>query len=485
VLAAVACLVGLDQMVIQPMLFRVGAFAPTINVAGRQRMLSQKLAKESLELSLSTDTKARQALQNTLAATLAEWSIANERLQRGDPQMGIVSVATPATSDDWQMVQTHFAAMRDATQGLVAAELPNGNEFTAIVTAHEGEFLSAMDRVVKRFELSANSQIAWLRGVELFIALCVVGLIVALGGTVVKPAMETIDDQFANLEARVALRTQELSAANESLADQIQQRVEAEAKTQRLQQQLTHAGRVSALGRLTASLAHELNQPLAAIANFAEASQIRLQAAPQNDPKLHEQLTEICHAAHRAGHIVGQMRDFVRPSPANPVVKNVSELFAEVLELMRHEVLAQQVQLDVQTAELLPVCVDVIAIQQVLVNLLQNALQAVQQRPVEQRRILLVATQDEGFARIQVTDSGPGLASVDVDSLFTPFFTTKQDGLGLGLSICRGIVERHEGRIWAETLATSGARFSFTLPLASANGQQATSVLNDAAGTTA
>jgi signal transduction histidine kinase len=216
-------------------------------------------------------------------------------------------------------------------------------------------------------------------------------------------------------------------------------------------------------------LAHELNQPLGAIANYAEACDATL-AAPWDEShpvRLQGYLRQLREASLRAGAIVRRIRNFVRPMASAVAPVEMSALVAEVVDLCRPEAAREEVEFsfELSTDEAI-VLVDPIHIQQVLVNLVQNALQSMASSPPQRRRLVIrMATANDGV-QVDVIDQGPGLADVDPEVLFAPFHTTKSDGLGIGLSICRAIVEQYHGTIWAKSLPLEGAQFSFVIPLA-------------------
>jgi two-component system, LuxR family, sensor kinase FixL len=483
VLLAVAILIVVDQSIIQPMLVRLGSYAPVINVAGRQRMLSQKLTKAALAMEIAGDETARHLRCSELRATLKQWSAAQTALRNGDPDLGIQSIHSRDIDAQWATLQPHFEAMCAAAQTIVdeSDSAPNRDRLSDSSTAavapiveHEAPFLAAMDRIVKLMEVESAAAVNRLRICAVSIAVAIVLLLVGLGWFVVRPATRTIRRQVDDLETRVALRTRELSAALDELRHEVHERELAESKTQRLAAQLAHADRVTTMGHLTAGLAHELNQPLAAIANYAEACDVELDGSAKTDDnrsdRLRKHLDKVKQASLRAGNIVRRMRNFIRPNAASAAEVDANLLVGEIVELLRPEIerAGVDVSLDL-TASCSLIRADAIQIQQVLVNLVQNALQAMSCRPRNDRRLALRTSTTADSVQFDVIDSGPGFTTIDSEKLFAPFHTTQPDGLGIGLSICRSIVEQHQGTIWIGSSVGQGAKLSFALPLATQN----------------
>ena len=248
----------------------------------------------------------------------------------------------------------------------------------------------------------------------------------------------------------------------------ITHRQETESRLQDLQLELAHVGRVSEMGTLASSLAHELNQPLTAIANYCETVRDLLASAPDDDTLavVREALDDAAQQAVRAGQIVRRLRDYISHGELERRIESLPRLIAEANALAligsREHGIEVQVELDPEANDVLA---DRIQIQQVLVNLIRNAIDAMLNAPV---RSLTIRTQAQagGIARISVEDSGSGISEAVESQLFQPFVTSKANGMGIGLSICRTIIEAHGGKIWFERAVDSGTVFHFTLPTA-------------------
>ena len=247
------------------------------------------------------------------------------------------------------------------------------------------------------------------------------------------------------------------------------ERQHAEQRLQDLQSELIHISRLTALGEMSSALAHELNQPLSAIANYLNGVQRLLANEPDaTSRKVREALAKAVEQALRSGDIIRRLREFVARGETQQRVESVAKLVEEAcaLALVGARQLGVRVSFDLDQ-RVDRVLVDKVQIQQVLLNLIRNALEAMADEP---RRELLVTSMKTGGAMVQISiiDTGPGLAPEVVERLFQPFVTTKQAGMGVGLSICRTIVEAHGGQIWAEPNAGGGTAFRLTVPEASA-----------------
>jgi two-component system sensor kinase FixL len=244
----------------------------------------------------------------------------------------------------------------------------------------------------------------------------------------------------------------------------------ADIRLRDLQSELAHVGRVSEMGTLASSLAHELNQPLTALTSYCEGARDLLEGVPSpaDVETVREALKEAAAEAIRAGQIVRRMRDFMAHGETERRSESLAQLITEANALAlvgtREHGIDVQVHLDPDCNHVL---VDRIQIQQVLFNLVRNAIDAMLETP---ERSLTIASKAEpaGFVTICVQDTGSGIGELLAPQLFQPFVTSKQTGMGIGLSICRTIVEAHGGRIWFEPAEGGGTVFQFTLPRAEA-----------------
>jgi two-component system sensor kinase FixL len=245
------------------------------------------------------------------------------------------------------------------------------------------------------------------------------------------------------------------------------ERQQTEARLQELQSELVHVSRLTAMGEMASSLAHELNQPLSAIANYLRGSRRLLDKGdPADLPRLSEALDKAADQALRAGDVIHRLRDFIGRGEVERRVESVSKLIEEAsaLALVGVKELGVRVTMHLDPRADLVVA-DRVQIQQVVINLLRNAIDAM--RGAKGGELSVRATrQADGFTLVTVSDTGTGMSEEVRARLFEPFMTTKKEGMGVGLSICRTIVEAHGGSIWAENNEGAGATFAFTLPAA-------------------
>ena len=243
------------------------------------------------------------------------------------------------------------------------------------------------------------------------------------------------------------------------------ERQDYEKRLHTVQSELAHVSRVTAMGTLATSIAHELNQPLTAIANYVETASAMLATDPgeQTISLIREALDECAKEAVRAGQIVRRLRDYISRGETERQVVSLARLVNEASALAFVGAGAQSVDLTVKIGENDLVLVDRVQVQQVLLNLIRNAIEAMHELP-HGRLTISALRREPGFIEMVVSDSGPGLAPEIVTNLFAPFHSTKTTGMGVGLSISRTIVEAHEGRIWAEGSPYGGTSFHFTLP---------------------
>jgi signal transduction histidine kinase len=272
----------------------------------------------------------------------------------------------------------------------------------------------------------------------------------------------------------VAAMTFELSRAA-AVSTRMQQEVA------QLRADVARAERVTALGQLASALAHELSQPLAAILRNAEAAHLYLNSGRPDLEELRSIVNDIHKDDRRAGELIDRMRALLKRGNLDMQPLAIGELLQEVLSLVNSEALSRRVSLDFVMEPGLPfVRADRVHVSQVLLNLILNAMEAMQSCPENARRVSIVVRAAGECVEVAVSDSGPGIAEGNLDRVFDPLFSTKPEGLGMGLAISRTIIGAHGGRLWAENSA-SGATFRFTLPIVHQKAPLAVPVANGVA----
>jgi two-component system sensor kinase FixL len=241
-------------------------------------------------------------------------------------------------------------------------------------------------------------------------------------------------------------------------------RSRTEVELEALRHNLSHVGRVTAMAELTASLAHELRQPLTAILSNAQAARRMLDRGVEDPKDLREILADIVADDQRASEVIRHVRRFIKKDGPHRSPVDVNGIVQDVASLLRNEAIIRHVSVEVDLDPGLPsVLVDRVQLQQVFVNLLMNAFDAL--GAATERRTTVTTRKDGAAVHVSVKDSGWGIPVGDIARIFDPFYTTKSSGLGMGLSIARSLIEAHGGQLWAENNKDGGATFTFTVPV--------------------
>jgi signal transduction histidine kinase len=240
-----------------------------------------------------------------------------------------------------------------------------------------------------------------------------------------------------------------------------------QVELQRQREELAHVTRVSTVGELTTSVAHELNQPLGAILSNAEAAEMFLNAEPPALDEVRDILADIRKDDQRASEVIRRMRSLLRKQELAPKSIEINESVEEVLKVLSTDAAARKVAMKFErTTDLSRIWCDPVHFQQVVLNLVLNGMEATAGLPEAKRQVVVrTGPGDNGTVKVAVADSGAGIPVDRLPKVFEPFFTTKKDGMGMGLSIARTIVEAHQGKIWAENNSGTGATFYFTVPV--------------------
>jgi two-component system, LuxR family, sensor kinase FixL len=463
-LVVVAVLILGNQVLVQPYLMRLTTDAPLINVAGRQRMLSQRLAKAALVFDRGSGARASAALEE-MRQVLGLWSASHEQLLRGDAGVVRTNLNSVAVRDGLAALEPHFVTMCDASRQLIesgAGDRPDVvrvREGLAAILDHEAEYLRQMDRVVGLYEHEARGRLDSFRRISWLLTSSILAALLAIGLLIFRPATRLIRSQVAELaqardelEDRVRERTRELEAARE--------------RHRTLLEQFSHVGRTSAVGEMASALAHELKQPLGAIANYAEGCLIALDAPKPALEEVRQALKRLLDATMRAGQIIERVRRFVTRQGPSREWFEANHVVNETVEILGIEANRTGVAVILDLAPGLPyLWGDPVQIHQVLVNLARNAVESLAQSQTSEPT-LVICTRMIGQESVEfaVSDNGEGIPPDRVDRIFDAYFSTRAGGMGMGLAISRTIVEAHRGRLFVESEPGVKTTFRFQLP---------------------
>jgi C4-dicarboxylate-specific signal transduction histidine kinase len=251
----------------------------------------------------------------------------------------------------------------------------------------------------------------------------------------------------------------------------ISARRRAIADWRRGQSEVARATRLTTMGVLAASIAHEVNQPLSGVVTNGQAADRWLRADPPDVAEARAALSRIVRDGNRAAEIIRSIRNILDPVGEEPKPLSINKVIQQLVPLIENELAAQNIDLVLDLHPHLPkVTGDAVQLQQLVLNLVLNGIDAMRGQMAADRKMIVRALAGEGGVVVSVEDRGSGLPDIHHDRLFEPFYTTKAEGMGVGLAICRTVVESHGGRIWAESLSSGGARFAFALPAADAGG---------------
>jgi PAS domain S-box-containing protein len=252
-----------------------------------------------------------------------------------------------------------------------------------------------------------------------------------------------------------------------TIARDMREQKRTEEALREAQEQIAQIARISTLGEFTAAIAHEINQPIAAVINNGLAGHRWLRRSPPNVGEALEAFEETVRQGQRAAQVIDRIRNMVRRIPPQMSAVDLRQLIADVIQLIRHDIDRYGIRVETDIDEETPaIAGDSVQLQQVLLNLFLNAIESMQARPGDNRELhVTLARQGSDMVVITVRDSGMGFAPDTAARMFAPFYTTKREGLGLGLAISRSIVEAHGGKLWADPNPRGGAVFHFSIPL--------------------
>jgi C4-dicarboxylate-specific signal transduction histidine kinase len=343
--------------------------------------------------------------------------------------------------------QQALAAMRQSRPALVLADvmMPQLDGFGLLRAVRDDADLASIPIVLVSARAGEESRIE--------------GLQAGADDYLVKPFASR--ELLARVEAHLKLAILRREATERD------ERLHAAESLRELQAQLAHANRLATMGQLTASIAHEINQPIGAARNNAHAALRFLALQPPDLTEVGDALDGVVSETYRAVEIIGRIRDQTRKSRAQMVRVDVNDAIEQVITLVRGELINGEIAIQTRLGDdLLPARGDRVQLQQVLLNLILNAIEAIASDN-QQERVLQITTQPHstGSLLVEVGDSGPGISRADRERVFESFYSTKAGGVGIGLSICRSIIDAHGGRLWTDAREPRGAVVRFTLPV--------------------
>jgi signal transduction histidine kinase len=395
------------------------------------------------------------------------WSVAHEQLLRGDSRSWPGFRVSKEVRDGLKGLEPDFLNMETAARQILRTgegDQPDAATTRAELTVildHEAGYLRRMDRVVGLYEKEARDRIDRLRMISWAVTCLTLATLAAIGAFILRPAGALIRRQVSELrqardelEIRVQERTRELEAATE--------------RHRMLLEQFSHAGRTTTIGEMASTLAHELNQPLGAIANYAEGCLIALKSPEPALSEIQTALERLLAATMRSGRIIAQVRRFVMRHGPIQELFDPNAVVNEVVEILGVEAKRRGVTLALDTASGLPLLRgDPVQIQQVLVNLVRNALDSLtQSQAVQPKVVMWTRLDDQGRVEFAVSDNGEGIQADRLDRVFDAYFSTRAKGMGMGLAISRTIVEAHHGRLSVQSDPGVATTFQFVLPAA-------------------
>lgn len=461
-LTVVAILLLGDQALIEPYLMRLTTDAPLINVAGRQRMLSQRLTKAAL--AFEGGWGGGKAPLKEMSEVLGQWSAAQEQLLRNVAIPSWPGRRSAAVRDGLQGLDPYFVKMRDAARRMIQAGASDPPDLAAVrdglivILDNEAEYLRRMDQVVGLYESEARGRVVDLRRGGWIVTGLILATLAAIGLFILRPAAGLIRRQISELqqardelEARVAERTRELQLAGE--------------RHRALVEQFSHVARTTTIGEMASGLAHELNQPLGAIANYAEGCLVELEAPEPALNEVRAALERLLATTLRAGQIIDRIRKFVTRHEPRRERFEPNRVIEKVQEILHGEAEQRRITVRLDLAPDLPyLWGDPVQIQQVLVNLARNAFDALAAQPIQPMVVMQTTRAESGGVEFAVIDNGEGIVPESLDRVFDAYFSTRAGGMGMGLAICRTIIESHQGRINVTSRPGVTTTFTFTLP---------------------
>ena len=431
--------------------------AGVVNVAGRQRMLSQRAALLADRLAAAAGKDERAALREELLEAARDMEVAHRGLMYGDREMRLPPAPPevlalyfePPESLNLQIIGYVTAIRELCRAGAMPAAGDPSLEYIR-ETAYRGTLLAKLDVAADTFQKHSENDVERLQRAKFLVFGLILATLATTGLLVFRPMVRSVERHLDRLR-------------------------DSERRRLALRARLTHVTRLGTLGEMAAGLAHEINQPLTAIATYSQACRRLIAAGEVSFEDLQETLGKVSAQAHRGGEVIRRLRSLGKEGESRRELVRINAVVGEAVKLAEADARFHGFRIEIEfDPGLPPVVADTVQIQQVVLNLIRNGIDACEESGASAREIQ-VTTGPAGVEHVQVAvrDSGPGVGEDSLARLFEPFFTTKESGMGVGLAISRSIVTSHGGRLWFENNSEGGATFRFSLPAAAPDFQAA------------
>ena len=450
--AALALLTLLGVAVLWIFVAQAAAFereAGVVNAAARQRMMSQRAALLAARLAEAGGQSERAALREELLATARRMEATHRGLMYGDPQRRLPPAPPavlalyfePPESLNVQIIR-YVTAIRELCRSDVSPLSADPNLELILTTAYRGTLLAKLDAATDEFESVSAANVERLQRAKLAVFALILAALATTALLVFRPMVRSVERH-------------------------LRERRDSERRLAELRARLTHLTRLGTLGEMAAALAHEINQPLTAIATYAQACRRLMASGQASAEDVQETLGKLSAQAHRGGEVIRRLRSLGKEGESRRELALINAVVGEAVKLAEADARFHGIRIETELAPSLPpVAVDPVQIQQVVLNLIRNGIDACEEGGSAGHPIRVATRLDAGHVEVEVRDSGPGIDEETRARLFEPFFTTKESGMGVGLAISRSIVTSHGGRLWFEGNESGGATFRFTVPAA-------------------
>jgi signal transduction histidine kinase len=452
-LSAVALLSTLGQALVQMTLTRQRSDARVVNFAGRQRMLSQKLSKAALAARNSSDVDEQTRRLSELKTALELWERSHEGLKHGDPQAQLPGENSADVTRLFEAIEPNYRAILSNAHSVIEGFAQSGRESTApyinSILINEGVFLEGMDRIVSQYELEAREKVELLKRIEITLLCITLSVLVVEGLLVFRPAVKLISKSI-----------EELELANEQLTEEIAARRQAEKEMTRHAEELSRSN--SDLEAFAHAASHDLKEPLRSIVGCTELFGARYRGKLDADADQLIKYTE--DECKRLKQVIDDVLRYssMRTRDMSRAATDANIALDLAIKSLRFA--CEESECEIVRAPLPTIMADPLQLSQIFLNLISNA---IKYRSLAAPRVEISAEKKENDWVFVVRDNGMGIDANHFEKLFVPFkrlHGRSTSGTGIGLALCKRIIERHGGKIWVESKVGAGSSFYFSLP---------------------